>query len=194
MGAQRWWQDCRRSWKACQQGISAGGGQPKTFFKKLNDQVKILELKNKLQGIYRGRDGKGSIFVWASGNGGRYKVMPMKITTIIVIVILVIVITVGQLQLWRLRDFDFHNHSLKHQWERINTLVSVPPWSMIILSIKVIIIEVISSTPCANANNWRYSEPCSATIATTYSSGTTSERQIVTTDLHHKYDDDDSDW
>ena len=74
-------------------------GQPKTFFKKLNDQVKILELKNKLQGIYRGRDGKGSIFVWASGNGGRYKVMPMKITTIIVIVILVIVITVGQLQL-----------------------------------------------------------------------------------------------
>ena len=26
------------------------------------------------QGIYRGRDGKGSIFVWASGNGGRYKV------------------------------------------------------------------------------------------------------------------------
>ena len=27
------------------------------------------------QGIYRGRDGKGSIFVWASGNGGRYKVI-----------------------------------------------------------------------------------------------------------------------
>ena len=29
------------------------------------------------QGIYRGRDGKGSIFVWASGNGGRYKVIPL---------------------------------------------------------------------------------------------------------------------
>ena len=23
--------------------------------------------------FFRGRDGKGSIFVWASGNGGRYK-------------------------------------------------------------------------------------------------------------------------
>ena len=43
----------------------------------------------------------------------------------------------------------------------------------------------VSSTSESGAIPW-YSEPCSATIATTYSSGTTSERQIVTTDLHHK--------
>lgn len=30
-----------------------------------------------------------------------------------------------------------------------------------------------------------YSEKCSSTLATTYSSGSKEERQIVTTDLHH---------
>jgi furin len=30
-----------------------------------------------------------------------------------------------------------------------------------------------------------YSEACSSTLATTYSSGSTGEKQIVTTDLHH---------
>ena len=45
-----------------------------------NDDGKTVDGPGKLasrafqQGIYRGRDGKGSIFVWASGNGGRYKV------------------------------------------------------------------------------------------------------------------------
>lgn len=43
----------------------------------------------------------------------------------------------------------------------------------------------VSSTTERGEIPW-YSEPCSATIATTYSSGTTSDRQIVTTDLHHK--------
>ena len=30
-----------------------------------------------------------------------------------------------------------------------------------------------------------YSEACSSTLATTYSSGSTGEKQVVTTDLHH---------
>jgi furin len=31
-----------------------------------------------------------------------------------------------------------------------------------------------------------YSEACSSTLATTYSSGAAGERQVVTTDLHHQ--------
>ena len=31
----------------------------------------------------------------------------------------------------------------------------------------------------------RYSEACSSTLASTYSSGSSSERKVVTTDLHH---------
>lgn len=31
-----------------------------------------------------------------------------------------------------------------------------------------------------------YSEACSSTLATTYSSGGTGEKQVVTTDLHHR--------
>ena len=85
-----------------------------------------------LQGIYRGRDGKGSIFVWASGNGGRYK----------------------------------DNCNCDGYATSIYTIT-------------------VSSTTERGEIPW-YSEPCSATIATTYSSGTTSDRQIVTTDLHHK--------
>ena len=42
------------------------------------------------------------------------------------------------------------------------------------------------SSTSENGNIPWYSEPCSATIASTYSSGTTTEKQIVTTDLHHK--------
>jgi len=84
------------------------------------------------QGIYRGRDGKGSIFVWASGNGGRYK----------------------------------DNCNCDGYATSIYTIT-------------------VSSTTERGEIPW-YSEPCSATIATTYSSGTTSDRQIVTTDLHHK--------
>lgn len=50
-----------------------------------NDDGKTVDGPGKLasrafqQGIYRGRDGKGSIFVWASGNGGRYKVCGLAI-------------------------------------------------------------------------------------------------------------------
>jgi len=43
----------------------------------------------------------------------------------------------------------------------------------------------VSSTTERGEIPW-YSEPCSATIATTYSSGSSSDRQIATTDLHHK--------
>ena len=32
---------------------------------------------------------------------------------------------------------------------------------------------------------YRYSEACSSTLATTYSSGSSGERKVVTTDLHH---------
>ena len=82
-------------------------------------------------GITRGRKGKGSIFVWASGNGGRYK----------------------------------DNCNCDGYATSIYTIT-------------------VSSTSESGHIPW-YSEACSSTLATTYSSGTTSERQIVTTDLHH---------
>jgi len=103
-----------------------------------NDDGKTVDGPGKLasrafqQGIYRGRDGKGSIFVWASGNGGRYK----------------------------------DNCNCDGYATSIYTIT-------------------VSSTS-ENGNIPWYSEPCSATIASTYSSGTTTEKQIVTTDLHHK--------
>jgi len=102
-----------------------------------NDDGKTVDGPGKLatrafqQGIYRGRDGKGSIFVWASGNGGRYK----------------------------------DNCNCDGYATSIFTIT-------------------VSSTSESGAIPW-YSEPCSATLATTYSSGTASEKQIVTTDLHH---------
>jgi len=103
-----------------------------------NDDGKTVDGPGKLasrafqQGIFRGRKGKGSIFVWASGNGGRYK----------------------------------DNCNCDGYATSIFTIT-------------------VSSTSESGSIPW-YSEPCSATIATTYSSGTTSEKQIVTTDLHHK--------
>lgn len=42
----------------------------------------------------------------------------------------------------------------------------------------------ISSATEKGSVPW-YSEACSSTLATTYSSGSFGERQIVTTDLHH---------
>ena len=84
------------------------------------------------QGANHGRDGKGSIFVWASGNGGRYK----------------------------------DNCNCDGYAASIYTIT-------------------VSSTTERGEIPW-YSEPCSATIATTYSSGSSSDRQIATTDLHHK--------
>ncbi|XP_064474546.1 furin-like protease 1, isoforms 1/1-X/2 isoform X2 [Ornithodoros turicata] len=83
------------------------------------------------EGIEKGRRGLGSIFVWASGNGGR----------------------------------DRDNCNCDGYTNSIWTLS-------------------ISSATENGLVPW-YSEACSSTLATTYSSGSTGERQIVTTDLHH---------
>lgn len=102
-----------------------------------NDDGKTVDGPGRLayrafkNGITRGREGKGSIFVWASGNGGRYK----------------------------------DNCNCDGYATSIYTIT-------------------VSSTSESGQIPW-YSEACSSTLATTYSSGTTSERQIVTTDLHH---------
>ncbi|KAK2161976.1 hypothetical protein LSH36_107g13013 [Paralvinella palmiformis] len=85
--------------------------------------------KYHLKPISEGRSGKGSIFVWASGNGGRYSDSC---------------------------NCDGYTNS-------IYTLS-------------------ISSATEHGAVPW-YSEACSSTLATTYSSGSGGERQIVTTDL-----------
>lgn len=79
----------------------------------------------------QGRNGKGSIFVWASGNGGR----------------------------------DHDNCNCDGYTNSIWTLS-------------------ISSATENGLVPW-YSEACSSTLATTYSSGATGEKQVVTTDLHH---------
>uniref|UniRef100_A0A8C6SQ14 Furin (paired basic amino acid cleaving enzyme) b n=1 Tax=Neogobius melanostomus TaxID=47308 RepID=A0A8C6SQ14_9GOBI len=85
-----------------------------------------------LQGITQGRGGLGSIFVWASGNGGREQDSC---------------------------NCDGYTNS-------IYTL------------------SISSSTQSGNVP-W-YSEPCSSTLATTFSSGNPGEKQIVTTDLRQK--------
>lgn len=103
-----------------------------------NDDGKTVDGPGKLafrafkNGITRGRGGRGSIFVWASGNGGRYK----------------------------------DNCNCDGYATSIYTIT-------------------VSSTSESGQIPW-YSEACSSTLATTYSSGTSSERQIVTTDLHHR--------
>ncbi|EZA62232.1 Furin, partial [Ooceraea biroi] len=81
--------------------------------------------------VISGRNGKGSIFVWASGNGGR----------------------------------DHDNCNCDGYTNSIWTLS-------------------ISSATENGLVPW-YSEACSSTLATTYSSGSTGEKQVVTTDLHH---------
>ncbi|CAB3387799.1 Hypothetical predicted protein [Cloeon dipterum] len=85
-----------------------------------------------IEGVAKGRSGKGSIFVWASGNGGR----------------------------------DHDNCNCDGYTNSIWTLS-------------------ISSATENGMVPW-YSEACSSTLATTYSSGLANERQIVTTDLHHQ--------
>lgn len=80
----------------------------------------------------QGRGGKGSIFVWASGNGGR----------------------------------DLDNCNCDGYTNSIWTLS-------------------ISSATEKGLVPW-YSEACSSTLATTYSSGSNGEKQVVTTDLHHE--------
>uniref|UniRef100_A0A8C9VBJ2 Furin, paired basic amino acid cleaving enzyme n=2 Tax=Scleropages formosus TaxID=113540 RepID=A0A8C9VBJ2_SCLFO len=88
-----------------------------------------------LHGVTEGRGGRGSIFVWASGNGGREKDSC---------------------------NCDGYTNS-------IYTLS-------------------ISSTT-QNGNVPWYSEACSSTLATTYSSGNINEKQIVTTDLRQRCTD-----
>ncbi|KFM77939.1 Furin-like protease 1, isoforms 1/1-X/2, partial [Stegodyphus mimosarum] len=82
-------------------------------------------------GVEKGRNGLGSIFVWASGNGGRE---------------------------WDNCNCDGYTNSI---------------WTL-----------SISSATEHGLVPW-YSEACSSTLATTYSSGSSGERQVVTTDLHH---------
>ncbi|KAM9497151.1 furin (paired basic amino acid cleaving enzyme) b isoform 1-T1 [Clarias gariepinus] len=88
-----------------------------------------------LQGVTEGRGGLGSIFVWASGNGGREK----------------------------------DNCNCDGYTNSIYTL------------------SISSTTQYGNVP-W-YSEACSSTLATTYSSGNPNEKQIVTTDLRKKCTD-----
>ncbi|KDR13521.1 hypothetical protein L798_11434, partial [Zootermopsis nevadensis] len=85
-----------------------------------------------IEGVTKGRSGKGSIFVWASGNGGR----------------------------------DYDNCNCDGYTNSIWTLS-------------------ISSATENGYVPW-YSEACSSTLATTYSSGASGEKQVVTTDLHHQ--------
>ncbi|KAH8395553.1 hypothetical protein KR222_011145, partial [Zaprionus bogoriensis] len=84
-----------------------------------------------IEGTTKGRGGKGSIFIWASGNGGR----------------------------------EMDNCNCDGYTNSIWTLS-------------------ISSATEEGHVPW-YSEKCSSTLATTYSSGGQSEKQVVTTDLHH---------
>lgn len=83
------------------------------------------------RGVNEGRKGKGNIFVWASGNGGRYK-----------------------------DNCNCDGYSVS-----IHTIT-------------------VGSATETGAVPW-YSEACSSTLATTFSSGSKSERSIVTTDLRH---------
>ncbi|XP_017773693.1 PREDICTED: furin-like protease 1 isoform X2 [Nicrophorus vespilloides] len=84
-----------------------------------------------MEGVSKGRKGKGSIFVWASGNGGR----------------------------------DHDNCNCDGYTNSIYSL------------------SISSATEKGNVP-W-YSEACSSTLASTYSSGAVGEKQVVTTDLHH---------
>ncbi|XP_009881350.1 PREDICTED: furin [Charadrius vociferus] len=84
------------------------------------------------RGVSQGRGGLGSIFVWASGNGGR----------------------------------EHDSCNCDGYTNSIYTL------------------SISSTTQYGNVP-W-YSEACSSTLATTYSSGNQNEKQIVTTDLRQK--------
>ncbi|KAL1139588.1 hypothetical protein AAG570_006570 [Ranatra chinensis] len=91
-----------------------------------------LAMRAFIEGVTKGRGGRGSIFVWASGNGGR----------------------------------DHDNCNCDGYTNSIWTLS-------------------ISSATENGLVPW-YSEACSSTLATTYSSGSNGEKQVVTTDLHHQ--------
>ncbi|OCT89695.1 furin-1-like [Xenopus laevis] len=87
------------------------------------------------RGVTQGRGGLGSIYVWASGNGGR-------------------------------------QHDSCNCDGYTNSIYTLS----------------ISSTTQTGNVPW-YSEACSSTLATTYSSGNQNEKQIVTTDLRQKCTD-----
>ncbi|KAG8575407.1 hypothetical protein GDO81_009543 [Engystomops pustulosus] len=87
------------------------------------------------RGVKQGRNGLGSIYVWASGNGGR----------------------------------EHDSCNCDGYTNSIYTL------------------SISSTTQLGNVP-W-YSEACSSTLATTYSSGNQNEKQIVTTDLRQKCTD-----
>ncbi|XP_022105565.1 furin-like isoform X1 [Acanthaster planci] len=82
------------------------------------------------EGITKGRGGLGSIFIWASGNGGRSK-----------------------------------------------DSCSCDGYTNSIYTISVSSVSERGNIP------W-YSEPCASTIATTYSSGSSGEQEVITTDLN----------
>lgn len=84
-----------------------------------------------VDGVTKGRNGKGSIFIWASGNGGREQDNC---------------------------NCDGYTNSI---------------WTLSI------------SSATENGDIPWYSEKCSSTLATTYSSGQQNEKQVITTDLHH---------
>lgn len=90
-----------------------------------------LATKAFIEGVTKGRNGRGSIFVWASGNGGR----------------------------------EHDNCNCDGYTNSIWTL------------------SISSATERGNVP-W-YSEKCSSTLATTYSSGGQNEKQVITTDLHN---------
>ncbi|XP_064353475.1 proprotein convertase subtilisin/kexin type 4 isoform X2 [Dromaius novaehollandiae] len=85
--------------------------------------------------ICQGRGGLGSVFIWASGNGGLHH-----------------------------DDCNCDGYT--------NSIYTLS----------------VGSTSASGQIPW-YSEACSSTLTTTYSSGTRSEKQIVTTDLRHRCTD-----
>ncbi|NXC38311.1 PCSK4 convertase, partial [Penelope pileata] len=95
----------------------------------------VLAMKAFSNGVTKGRGGLGSIFIWASGNGG----------------------------------INYDNCNCDGYTNSIYTLTV--------------------GSVFAGGGRPRYSEPCSSTLTTTYSSSTRSEAQIVTTDLHHRCTD-----
>ncbi|KAM6369201.1 proprotein convertase subtilisin/kexin type 4 [Pluvialis apricaria] len=100
--------------------------------RKTVDGPGVLAAEAFYRGATKGRGGLGSIFIWASGNGG----------------------------------INYDNCNCDGYTNSIYTL-SV-------------------GSVLAGSQRPRYSESCSAVLTTTYSSRTTSEVQIATTDLHHR--------
>uniref|UniRef100_A0A8B9U168 Proprotein convertase subtilisin/kexin type 4 n=1 Tax=Anas zonorhyncha TaxID=75864 RepID=A0A8B9U168_9AVES len=92
----------------------------------------VLAAEAFYRGVTKGRGGLGSIFIWASGNGGT----------------------------------NYDNCNCDGYANSIYTLA-------------------VGSASASGQRPW-YSEACSSTLTTTYSSSTRSELQIVTTDLRHR--------